>query len=260
MLAGRAFTVADSNGAPPVMVVSAQLAARLWPGKDPVGQRARDGGASGPEVTVIGVVRDAKFATLGPSSTARVYMPLRQNYRGWQTLVLHARGNPAAVIRDARQLVASLDPALPTFGATTMRGSVASGFSTQQTAAALGGFFGVLALLIASIGLYAVVAGSVAEKTREIGVRMALGASPRGVMRFVMRSGATLGLVGFVIGLVGAVGVAMTMRSLLVGLSPGDPFTFVAVPAILAAVVFSATYLPARRAVRLDPIAALRND
>ncbi len=260
LTAGRTFTASDSSGATPVMVVSAQLAARLWPGRDPIGQRARDGGASGPEITVVGIVRDAKFATLGPASPARVYLPLRQNYRGWQTLVIHARGNAAAVTRDARNVVASLDPALPTFGATTMRGSVASGFSTQQTAAALGGFFGVLALLIASIGLYAVVAGSVAEKTREIGVRMALGATPRSVMRFVMQSGARLGLVGFVLGLVGAAAVATTMRSLLVGLSPGDPVTFIVVPAILAAVVFAATYLPARRAVRLDPVVALRND
>jgi ABC-type antimicrobial peptide transport system permease subunit len=137
---------------------------------------------------------------------------------------------------------------------------VASGFSTQQTAAALGGFFGLLALMIASIGLYAVVAGSVTEKTREIGVRMALGASPGGVMRFVITSGARLGLVGFVVGLTGAFGVAMTMRSLLVGLSPIDPVTFALVPAILVAVVFIATFLPARRAVRLDPVAALRND
>jgi predicted permease len=260
MLTGRAFTPADTNGTARVMVVSSQLAARLWPGEDPIGQRARDGGAAGPEITVVGVVGDATFIMLGPSTAARVYMPLRQNYRGWQTLVIHARGNVAAVTRDARAVIASLDPALPTFGVTTMRASVASGFSTQQTAAALGGFFGVLALLIASIGLYAVVAGSVAEKTREIGLRMALGATPGGVMRFVMHSGARLGLAGFVVGLAGAVGVALAMRGLLVGLSPGDPVTFIAVPTILAAVVFAATYLPARRAVRLDPVAALRND
>jgi predicted permease len=260
LAAGRGFTIADSSGAPPVMIVSQQLAARLWPGQDPIGRRARDGGASGPEITVIGVVGDAKFATIGPASQARVYLPLRQHYRGWQTLVIHARGNAALITRDASSIVSSLDPALPTFGATTMRASVASGFSTQQTAAALGGFFGLLALMIASIGLYAVVAGSVTEKTREIGVRMALGASPGGVMRFVITSGARLGLVGFVVGLTGAFGVAMTMRSLLVGVSPIDPVTFGLVPAILVAVVFIATFLPARRAVRLDPVAALRND
>jgi hypothetical protein len=260
LVAGRGFSSRDSTGAPLVMVVSESMAARLWPGRDPLGQRARGGGPGGPELTVVGVVHDATFATLGPSGRARVYLPLAQHYRGWQTLVIHARDNAAVVMRDARQVVGALDPALPLFGATTMRASVSSGYATQQTAAALGGFFGVLALLIASIGLYAVVAGSVTEKTREIGLRMALGATPRGVMRFVMRSGARLGAIGFVVGLLAAIGVARAMRSLLVGLSPTDPVTFVLVPALLAAVVFAATYLPARRAVLLDPVAALRND
>jgi predicted permease len=260
LVAGRGFSSRDSTGAPLVMVVSESMAARLWPGRDPLGQRARGGGPGGPELTVVGVVHDATFATLGPSGRARVYLPLAQQYRGWQTLVIHARDNAAVVMRDARQVVGALDPALPLFGATTMRASVSSGYATQQTAAALGGFFGVLALLIASIGLYAVVAGSVTEKTREIGLRMALGATPRGVMRFVMRSGARLGAIGFVVGLLAAIGVARAMRSLLVGLSPTDPVTFVLVPALLAAVVFAATYLPARRAVRLDPVTALRSD
>jgi putative ABC transport system permease protein len=260
LVSGRGFSLADSVGAPRVMLVSQQLAARMWPGVDPIGKRARDGSADGPEITVVGVVRDAKFATLGPNSVARIYVPLGQNYRGWLTLVIHARDGGAVVTREARNIVAALDPALPTFGTTTMQTSLTSGFSTQQSAAALGGFFGALALLIASIGLYAVVAGSVAEKTREIGVRMALGATPRGVMRFVMQGGARLALIGFVIGFAGAIAVALTMRSLLVGLSPGDPVTFVLVPAILGAVVFAATYVPARRAVRLDPVAALRSE
>jgi predicted permease len=258
--AGRSFSVADSAGAPSVMLVSSELAGRLWPGKDPVGQRARLGSASGREITVIGVIHDAKFATIGENSHARAYLPLRQNYTGWETLVVHARRDPAQVVRDVQGVIAAVDPALPTFGATTMAQSVESGFSTHETAAGIGGFFGLLALLIAAIGLYAVVAGSVAERTREIGLRMALGATPRGVMRFVMRGGARLGLVGLGIGLAGAIAVATLMRGILVGLSPHDPLTFVIVPIVLGVVVFFATWLPARRAVRMDPVAALRSD
>ena len=258
--AGRDFTRADSAAAPLVMVVSRSLATRLWPGKDPIGQRARRGGASGPEMSVVGVVADAKFSMLGPTSDARLYVPLRQRYRDWETLVVHTRGDPGAIIPQIRGLIAGIDATLPTFGATTMEQAVSGGFATSRSAAGIAGFFGLLALLIASVGLYAVVASSVAERTREIGVRMALGSTPRGVMRFVMRSGARLGVIGLAIGLAGAFGVAKTMSGLLYGLSPSDPVTFALVPLTLAAVVLIATYLPARRAVKLDPVAALRSD
>jgi ABC-type antimicrobial peptide transport system permease subunit len=141
-----------------------------------------------------------------------------------------------------------------------MSSLVDSGLSTSRTAAILSGFFGGLALLIAAVGLYAVVASGVTERTREIGVRLALGSTPGGVVRFVMRGGGRIGALGLAIGLVAAFGVARTMAGLLVGMSPGDPLTFVIVPLVLAFVVMIATYLPARRAVRLDPVAALRSE
>jgi ABC-type antimicrobial peptide transport system permease subunit len=142
----------------------------------------------------------------------------------------------------------------------TMEEAVTGGLSTSRTAAAIAGFFGVLALLIASLGLYALVAGAVAERTREIGVRIALGSTPSGILRLMMGDGARLGAIGLGIGLVGAFGVARAMGGLLFGLSPGDPVTFVAVPLTLGVVVLLATLLPARRAVRLDPVAALRSE
>jgi predicted permease len=258
--AGRVFTKSDSNGTPAVMVVSRRFATQYWPGRDPVGQRVRIGGPSGAEISVIGVVADAKFTHIGDRNLGRVYIPLRQNFTNRQTLIVHARGNPALVDRTVRDLVATLDPDLPTFGSMTMQESVASGLATYQTAAGTGAFFGLFALLIASIGLYAVVAEGVAARTREIGVRVALGATPRGVMHFIMGSGARLGLVGLAIGVASALGVVTLMRGLLYGLSPHDPLTFVAVPLVLGIVVFVATYLPARRAVRLDPVSALRTD
>jgi len=146
------------------------------------------------------------------------------------------------------------------FGVTTLEQAVESGLATSRTAAAISGFFGALALLIAAVGLYAVVASGVSERTREIGVRMALGSTPRDVMRLVMRGGARLGAIGLAIGLLGAAGVAQTMGGILFGLSPSDPLTFAMVPLVLAVVVLVATWLPARRAVKLDPIDALRAD
>ena len=257
---GRDFRVADSAGIPRVMIVSKQLATRLWPGKNPVGQQARIGGAEGQPITVVGVVADAKFIVIGERSQMRAYLPLRQRYRDWQTLVVHTRGDPIASIAEIKQIIASADPALPVFGAGTMTASVASGFSTSRTAASIAGTFGLIALIISSIGLYAVVAGGVSERTREIGVRVALGSTPWAVMRLVMVGGARLGLTGVVIGLVGAAGVARTMASLLFGVSPADPLTFVGVPLLLAFVVLVATWIPARRAVGLDPVNALRSE
>ena len=258
--AGRDLSAADTAGAPPVMLVSRSLATRLWPGKDPVGQRARRGGASGREVMVVGVVGDATFASLGERSHDRAYVPLRQRYRDWETLIVHTRGEPATVLPQVRAVIASIDPTLPTFGVMTLQQSVESGFAASRMAASIAGFFAALALLIAAVGLYAVVAGSVAERTREIGVRLALGSTPGGVLRFVMGGGARLGAWGLVIGLVCAVVVAKLMAGLLYGLSPSDPLTFALAPIALALVVLIATYLPARRAVGLDPIAALRSD
>jgi len=205
-------------------------------------------------------VDDARFAVIGEIPGGHLYLPVRQHYRDWQTLVVHTRGDPATALPRLEQVLASLDPALPAFGKTTMEEAVASGFSTSRNAAAIAGFLGVLALLIASLGLYALVAGAVAERTREIGVRLALGCTPAGVLTLMMQEGARLGAIGLGIGLVGAFGAARAMGGLLYGLSPGDPVTFVLVPLTLGAVVLLATYVPARRAVRLDPVAALRSE
>ena len=257
---GRDLTPADSSGAPEVMLVSRRLANRLWPNKNPIGQHVRRGGASGPEVTVVGVVANATFESLGQASPARVYLPLRQNYRDWETLIVQTHGDPAVAMAALRAAVTAVDPALPVFGVTTMEQSVSNGLSTSRTAASIAGFFGALALLISSVGLYAVVASSVSERTREIGVRVALGSTPGEVMRFVMRGGARLGLIGLVLGLGGAAIVARLMSALLYGLSPADPITFALVPAALGVIVFVATFIPALRAVKLDPVAALRSD
>jgi predicted permease len=257
---GRDFTAADSAGAPLVAIASRSLANRLWPGRDPIGIRFRRGDASGPETEIVGVVEDATFILVGGTSRARLYLPLRQRHRDWETLLVHTRGSAAAIIPRVREVIATIDPALPTFGATTMEQAVSSGFATSRSAASVAGFFGLLALLIACVGLYAVVAASVAERTREIGVRLALGATRSSVLRHIMRGGIRLGVIGLTIGLAGAFAVSRTMAGLLYGVSPADVATFLVVPFVLGLVVIVATYLPARRALRLDPIASLRSE
>jgi len=258
--AGRDFTPGDNAGAPLVIVVSESLASRLWPGRSAVGQRARYGSPSGPEVTVIGVVADAKFAVVGEVTPRRAYLPLRQRYRDWETLVVHTRDTPAATLSSLREVIAGIDPSLPPFAAMTMQQAVANGFAPSRIAVAIASFLGLLALLIASVGLYAVVARSVVERTREMGVRIALGLTPRGVLVHLMRDGARLGLIGLVFGLAGGLALARGMAGVLPGVSPADPLTFTMVPAALTVVVIVATFLPARRASRLDAVAALRNE
>ena len=258
--AGRDFTPQDDAAAPLVMIVSDSLAARLWPGKSAVGQRARYGSVSGPEITAVGVVADAKFANVGEVTPRRAYLPLKQRYRDWETLVVHTRDTPAHTLSRLREVIAGIDPSLPPFGAMTMEQAVANGFAASRTAVAFASFFGLLALLIASIGLYAVVARSVAERTREMGVRIALGLTPRGVITHLMRDGARLGLIGLAFGLAGGLALARTMAGVLLGVSPADPVTFTVVPLALTVVVIVATFLPARRAARLDAVAALRNE
>jgi predicted permease len=258
--AGRAFAASDSAGTPDVMMISRSLATRLWPGQDAIGRQVRLGGASGQQVTVIGVVADATFATLGTTTASHAYVPIRQHYIGRETLIVHTRGEPALVLPQLRAIVAAADPALPLFDATTMNEGVESGVNPWKTAALVAGFFAALALVIAAVGLYAVVASGVTERTREIGVRLALGATPGGVLRLVMHGSMRLGAWGLAIGLVASLGAARALGALLYGVSSADPLTFAAVPIVLALVVVMATYVPARRAVGLDPVAALRHD
>jgi predicted permease len=258
--AGRDFTPEDDADAPLVMTVSESLASRLWPGTSAIGKRARYGSVSGPEVTVVGVVGDARFAVVGETTKRRAYLPLRQRYRDWETLVVHTRDSPARTLASLREVIAGIDPTLPPFGAMTAEQAVANGFATSRIAVAVASFLGLLALIIAAVGLYAVVARSVAERTGEMGVRVALGLTPRGVLAHLMRDGARLGFYGLVFGLAGSLALARAMASVLPGVSPSDPLTFTLVPAAMAVVVIVAMFIPARRAARLDAVTALRNE
>jgi hypothetical protein len=257
---GRGIEARDTELASRVMVISRSLAARLWPGTTAVGQKVRIGNRSGPEITVVGVVDDARFESLGNTNLNRAYMPLRQQYRDWQTLVVHTRGSSMAMLPYIREVIAATDPALPVFGVTTFEQAVESGFSSSRAGAMTAAVLATIALLVAAIGLYAVIASSVHERTREIGIRIALGSTPEGVMRYMMGIGLRLGAWGVVLGLGGALALARVMTQLLFGVTALDAVTFVAVPVALVAVVLVATYLPAHRALKLEPMTALRTD
>jgi predicted permease len=258
ILQGRAFGAEDSVGAPLRMIVSKTAAQRFWPDRDPIGQHARVGSAKGPTIEVVGVVDDVKFVTVGGAPGPYVYLSLGQNYRGWQSLVVHAPGAPEPTLRRLRQIIAEADPTLPAFGASTFDEAIASALNGAESAAAFASLFGVVALLIAATGLYALVAHAVTERTREIGVRMALGATPASVLRLMVGGAGRLVVVGLIFGIAGAAALSRVLGGLLYGVSPYDPLSFAAVPALLAGVVLVASYLPARRATRLDAAAALR--
>jgi putative ABC transport system permease protein len=257
---GRGIEARDTELASQVMVISRSLATRLWPGTTAVGQKVRIGNRSGPEITVVGVVDDARFESLGNTNLNRAYMPLRQQYRDWQTLVVHTRGSSMTMLPSIREVVAAADPALPVFGVTTLEQAVESGFSSSRAGAMTAAVLATIALLVAAIGLYAVIASSVHERTREIGIRLALGSTPRGVMRHMMGLGLRLGAWGLVLGLCGALALARAMAQLLFGVAAFDAVTFATVPLALFIVVLVATYLPAHRAVKLEPMTALRTD
>jgi predicted permease len=260
LVQGREFTEQDDANAPLVMVVNHAAAVRLWPGKEPVGQKGRLGDASGTEVVVVGVARTGKYNTLGESPLPYVFMPLRQHNRGWMTLVVQTRGDAARALPALKEQIRALDPTLPVFGVMTMEQNVASARNIALNAATLAGVFGAIALILALVGIYGVVAFSVAQRTREVGIRMALGATTTNVLQDVLGRAGILAGLGIVLGLIGALAVSRLLAGLLYGVSAYDTLTFVAVPVALVIATLAASYIPARRATRISPMVALRSE
>ena len=255
---GRAFTERDNENAPRVVIVNETMARRHWPNQNPIGKRMRLGDEQSQWLEVAGVARDGKYITLGEPPTDYFFLPFRQNYDGRMTLIAHTKGDPESVIAGIRQAVKSLDEQLPVYGVRDVSGFLDIVLSASKSIAATVSGFGLLALLLAAIGLYGVMSYAVAQRTREIGVRIALGAQPRDLMRMVLRQGLRLSLAGIALGLGGAFGLARLFQSLLYDVSANDPLTFGVIALSLIVVAIVACWIPARRATKVDPMVALR--
>jgi len=257
---GRAIDARDGPGAPGVVVVNESFARRFWPKADPLGQGISVQGPAGPFLTVVGVARDGKYQTMTEDPVPFVYFPLAQEYSPVLTLVARADRDPAAAVRAMRASLLAEDPDLPIFSAQTLGEHLALTLLPQRVAAVVLGSFGAVALLLAAMGIYGIVAFTVSQRTREIGVRVALGAVRRDVIRLMVRNGMRPVVIGVGIGLVSALAVTRLLKSFLTGVSPTDPATFAAVVVAFLGVALWAALLPARRAAHIDPLVALRSE
>ncbi|MDE3156889.1 MAG: ABC transporter permease [Acidobacteriota bacterium] len=255
LVAGREFTDHDDQASQPVAIVNQAFGDRYWPGLDPMGRRVT---VFGRTFTVVGVVRNAKYRLLHYAPAPIVFLPLYQNPRDQVIVHLRVAGDPGAVAPLLTRTVEALDPDLPVYDVVTLERSMQFGSIFERLAATLVGAFGLLALGLAAVGLYGVVAFATRQRTREIGIRMALGAQRRDVFGLVIGQGLRMALIGVALGLVGALGLTRFISSLLYGAQPTDPLTFIGVSVVLIVVVILACYTPARRASNVDPMKALR--
>jgi predicted permease len=260
LLHGREFASGDSAGTPKVAVVNQTFAARFGSGAAAVDRHFRLGGPDGERVRIVGVARDARYGMLGEGPRPYLYLPLSQHSRSWLTLVVRTAGDPAAVIPAVRESVRRLDPDLAVFGVMTMQQHLENALNIATSSAIFAGAFGLLALLLAVIGIYGLVSYSVARRTREVGIRMALGASRKDVLRLVLGRGLGLAAIGVGLGLVASLAVGRLLGGMLYEVSPHDPSIVGSMSLLLAAIVLLASYLPARRALRVDPVTSLRSE
>lgn len=260
LVRGRTFTAADRDGAPLVAVVDEVLADRYWPGEDPIGKRI--GFAVSADSTawreVIGVVRHVVMAGARDDVRVQYYFSALQSPPSTIMIVARTAGRPAALAGSIRQVVLDLDPDQPTFDAQPMAARLAGSTAQPRFTMLLLGFFGAVALVLAGIGIYGVISYAVTQQTRELGIRLALGAETGSVLRLVLNRGLVLAVIGVAIGLAMSVALGRLVESQLYQVSPRDPWVFLAVAVVLAVVSVLGSYLPARRATRVDPIVALR--
>jgi putative ABC transport system permease protein len=262
LLRGRTFTDQDNEKAPLAGMINAMVARRFFPNEDPIGKRFMFGhpsAANPPKwYTVVGVVSDTRLYGLANPARLEVYVPFRQNPRNSMALVVKSGADPASLTSAIRDAVQSIDKDQPVFAVSTMQELVSNSVATRRMTLVLLGLFSGLALVLGAIGIYGVISYSVAQRTHEIGIRMALGAPRADVFRLVVGEGVKLAGAGITIGIAAAFGLARLLSSLLYGISATDFETFLGVAVLLALVALVACYVPARRAMRVDPTVALR--
>jgi putative ABC transport system permease protein len=255
---GRGFTAWDRAGAQPVVLINETFAHRIWPGQDPLGKRIKMGDPELPWRTVVGVVGDVLHEGLDAAPAMQIYLPQAQWIDSDMTLVLRTAGEPRDLAPAVRKAMGKVDPDQPLSHLASMREVISSSLARRRFTLELLALFAGIAVLLAMIGIYGVLSYSVAERSHEIGVRMALGADPRRVLAMVMTRSVRLTALGLAAGGVLAWGLTRFLASLLFEVSPTDPAIYAALAALLALVAFLASYLPARRAARLDPLTAVR--
>jgi len=259
---GRFFDARDSADSQPAVLVNRRLAEQYWPGEDAIGKRLKVGALDSPNawLTVVGVVGDVRQTGLNEQKL-EFYVPYAQERRSFMAprdLVVRTKSDPATIAAAVRRAVWSVDKDQPVSNVRTLDQVFAAAISQERFQALMLGLFAALALLLACVGLYGVISYAVVQRTHEIGVRMALGAQPLDVLRLVIRQGMMLTVAGLVVGIIAGTFVTRVLSDLLFGVTPRDPLTFAGVPVLLLVVAFFACYIPARRATRIDPLAALR--
>jgi len=257
---GRLFTDQDNENAPQVAIVNDAFARTWWPNDNPVGKRVKLSGlnAATSWTTVVGVIADARTESLEEADVPQIYECLLQGTDDELAIFLRGRLDPARIPEEARVAVQSINPDLPVFGAMTLPGVVSGALSQRRFSMEMVLIFALTALLLAALGIYGTISYLVSERTHEIGIRLALGAKRSEIMRMILRQGLALAIAGAALGLLGALIVSHLMAGLLYRVSPTDPLTFVGVTFVLTAVALAASYIPAMRAMRVDPLVALR--
>jgi predicted permease len=255
LAAGREFNGADTRESQKALIVNETMATRYWAGREALGGRVRIGKE---DYQVVGVARDMKYGLLNEAPQPYMYLALDQNFVS--TAVLHVRSAavPVALLASIREMVHELDPNLPIYDARTVEEHLRTAVFPQRMGANLLGVMGILAVLLAAVGLYGVIAYTVSQRTQEMGIRLALGARPGDLLKMVLGQGLVITSSGLGIGLALAFGLTGFMGSLLPGIAARDPLTFIAVPLLLLAIAIAATLIPARRAGAVDPVVALR--
>jgi predicted permease len=262
VVAGRRFTPFDTPETPRVAIADQRMAEDLWPGQDPIGKRVRTGGrdSTAPWITIVGVAARVKQYTLDGDSRIAMYFPHTQVPVRAMNLVLRTAGEPSRSTSDVKTALAGIDPDLPMYRVRPMEERVAESVARRRFAMLLLSLFAAIALGLAGIGVYGVLAYLVSQGAKDLGIRLALGATPGGVGRLIVTSSLAVAAIGVVIGVAGALVAARSIEALLFGVAPVDPPTFIAIPLLLIVVALLASYLPARRAARIDPVRCLRSE
>jgi putative ABC transport system permease protein len=260
LVRGRAFTDDDRQGSPPVAVVNERFARQFWGAEDPVGRRLRFGPRRPDWITVVGVAADVRHDGLAAEPRRTLYQPFAQEPVPFGFIVVRTSGETASTVQAVRQVVRTIDPTLAVYDVATMDERLERSVGGRRFSMLLILAFALVALTLAAVGLYGVLAYIVGERTREIGIRMALGAGLQDVLGMVLRQSGVMVALGVVLGLMAALAVGPLLAAGLFGVTPHDPFTLVSVPLVIAAIAAIATWVPARRAARVDPVEALRDE